>query len=769
MRIFSDTQSQVDSLLDRQRKSWLEGNRLSVEDLLDGSTFEDVHEVKLDLIYNEVVILEEMGVRPDLDEYLRLYPHLADELKLHFEIHRVLSDQLLIEAESPQPLVDTDNNAGQISWPENRVRSREPKLPLSDYEIDRPIGQGGMAVVYKARHRRLNRDVALKMFQPGRLPTSREIIRFQTEAEAIARLAHPNIVQIFEIGQSDGLPYLALELAEQGTLAQKLSQFSYTPRAAAELVESLARAVQHAHAQQVIHRDLKPANVLFTQNGTPKITDFGLAKVLFNEAELPRDATRTGEPLGTPRYMSPEQAAGQQDQIGVLTDVYSLGTILYECLTGQAPFVAASVIDTLHKIRTDDPISPRRLQPAIPRDLETICLHCLQKEPIRRYASAEAFALDLRRFLNGEPILVRPTPAWERVWKWCCRRPAHAALIGLCVLLTLGGVSAGFVSSRLEQQRVTRLRNQVALLLTEGQQALEHDDVDLAYERFRLAWMKVQSEPALADHQPGVGGWLDHSRNAVNKQQWQQRTPPREYDQRRDEALLQSLLLEPQPPDAVSAARAAIREAYEFTLPDDPAWQLERELLTLVEADLVALKSGPAEALQLLDTHPEFLSRLSCERRAAYLSQLGRTAEVLSVEQQAAQFPPNNTASRYLSGMDHLRRREFQAALSDFDQVLDSNAEHFSARLLQSLCFLNLQHPGEAKVALTACVAQRPGFAWAYFYRAKACQAAGDLKLAMLDLERTLSRNPTETLRKAAMDEMKMTTSKPGEIPSQAP
>jgi serine/threonine protein kinase/tetratricopeptide (TPR) repeat protein len=764
MQMLSEANSQIDSILDRQRQSWLKGVRLSVAELLQGTPFQDDREARLDLVYSEVVILDELGEKPALDDYIHGYPDLAEDLELHFEIHRALNDQLLIDDD--QPLVTTGNNYAEDSLPEpaaktRRQKTHEPIRQLSDYEIGEQIGQGGMAVVYKARHRVLNRDVALKMFRPGRLPTEREILRFQTEAEAIARLAHPNIVQIFEIGQIDGLPFLAIELAEQGTLAQKLQQFSYTPRAAAELIETLAKAMQHAHEQHVIHRDLKPANVLFTNDGTAKITDFGLAKVLLNEAELPRDATRTGEPLGTPRYMAPEQAAGQQDQIGALTDVYALGTLLYECLTGQAPFVATSVVDTLQKIRSDEPLSPRRLQPSIPRDLATICLHCLNKEPGLRYASAEDLAEDLRRFLNGEPIHARPTPNWERAWKWSRRYPAHAALIGIAMLLTSAGLSAAFITTHLEQRRIGTLRNEVSQLITEGKHAIERDDVDVAYARFQAAWMKVQAEPSLADHQSGVAGWLDHGRNAINKQLWNQRIPPREYDQWRDEALLESVLLDSQhsdSPNAVSIARDAIHTALEFTLPKDPAWQVEREQLTLVEADLLALKSGAADALKLLDSRDEFSSRLYHERRAVYLHQLGRTEEEAQARERAAQFPPDKKAELFLSGLDRVRRREFTTALCDFEVVLDSSPEYFMARLLQSICFLRLQRPEEAKVALTACVAQRSGFAWSYYFRSQAYQAAGNLGLAKLDLQRTLERNPTERLRHTVLNQLKQIT-----------
>jgi len=308
---------------------------------------------------------------------------------------------------------------------------------LADYEILSVLGQGGMGIVYKARHRRLKRLVALKMFQPGRFPSERELARFRTEAETVARLQHPNIVQIFEVGQANGLPFLALELAENGTLAQKLQNLPFAPRAAAELVEILARAIQHAHEQHIIHRDLKPANVLFARDGTAKITDFGLAKVLEHDLDG-RDATRSGEPIGTPRYMAPEQAAGQGDQIGPATDVYALGTLLYEALTGQVPFVSASVVETMQKIRQDEPLPPRRLQPSIPRDLETICLNCLHKAPQRRYASALALGETCADSCNESRFLpagrrpgnacgcgagaVRPRPPWSLcASSWCSR------------------------------------------------------------------------------------------------------------------------------------------------------------------------------------------------------------------------------------------------------------------------------------------------------------------------------------------------------------
>lgn len=752
--MLSDVQSSVDAILDRQRVAWMNSRRISIEDLLAQTPFQNDPEVQLDLVYNEVVIREELGEAPELDDYVGRYPHLAEDLKLHFEIHRAVNDPLL--AEGPEALVDTDDNAAAPSWPESRIRPREVLPRINGYDLDRQIGHGGMAVVYQARQQHLNRDVAIKMFHPNWLPASREIVRFRTEAQAIARLKHPNIIQIFEIGTHDGLPYLVLELAEQGTLGQRLQNFAYTPRAAAELIEVLAHAVQHSHDQQVIHRDLKPANVLFTDAGTPKITDFGLAKLLLEDAEVSRDATRTGESLGTPRYMAPEQAVGDLERIGPLTDVYALGTLLYECLTGQPPFVATSVAETLQKIQLEEPISPRRLQPSIPRDLATICLHCLHKEPHRRYPSAGLLASDLRHFLAGEPIRARPTPLWERTAKWCRRRPAHAALIALFSLLLIGSLSAGFVMSHLEQQRLQTLREEVANLMRDGQAALARNEVDEAYARFRAAWMKVQSEPELADHQPGVAGWLDHGRNAVNQQQWKQRLPPREYDQRRDDALVQSLLLETNPKSSVQDARDALHEAFDFTLPDDHAWILEREFLTLLESDVVAYAAGPAQALQLLDGTKEFSSWLFHERRADYLTQLGRVSDAKLARAVAARFPPDKLAAQLLNGVDRLRRRKFDAALLDFQIILNNKPEHFLARLCESICFLHLKRPAEALVALTACVAQRPSCAWSYFLRSQANQALADSTLAEQDLQRTLAGNPPEPLRQAAANRLEV-------------
>jgi serine/threonine protein kinase len=289
--------------------------------------------------------------------------------------------------------------------------AERPLPEVAGYEILEVIGHGGMGVVYKARQLGLNRLVALKMVLAGPSASPDSLARFRSEAQAVAQLAHPNIVQIFDIGEQGGCPFLAMEHIGGGSLAQQLDGTPVPARQASTLVMSLARAVHHAHERGIVHRDLKPANVLLSADGTPKIADFGLAK----RADSDYVHTLTGAILGSPSYMAPEQAAGATDKIGPATDVYALGVILYELLTGRPPFRGASVIDTIEQVREHAPPPPRSLQPKIPRDLETICLKCLEKQSKRRYASAAELADDLMLFLRGDLIRARSLTVLDHV------------------------------------------------------------------------------------------------------------------------------------------------------------------------------------------------------------------------------------------------------------------------------------------------------------------------------------------------------------------
>ncbi len=284
-----------------------------------------------------------------------------------------------------------------------------------------------MGVVYQARQVSLNRPVALKMIKAGVLADDAELRRFQNEAEAVALLDHPGIVPVYEVGEHDGQRYFSMKLVEGGNLAEQLASFQDNPRAAAALLAETAEAIQHAHMRGILHRDLKPANILVDAQGHPHVTDFGLAKRIESDVEL----TASGAIMGTPAYMSPEQAAGRRGTITTATDVYGLGAILYALLTGKAPFGGESVIETLDAVRTRPPEPPRKLNAKIPRDLEMICLKCLEKDSGRRYPTAGSLAADLGRFLAGEPVSVRAAGAVERVAKSARRKPTLAAAYAL--------------------------------------------------------------------------------------------------------------------------------------------------------------------------------------------------------------------------------------------------------------------------------------------------------------------------------------------------
>jgi tRNA A-37 threonylcarbamoyl transferase component Bud32 len=352
---------------------------------------------------------------------------------------------------------------------------------LGDYEVLGEIARGGMGVVYRARQVKLNRFVALKMILAGAHAGAEELARFRSEAEAVARLQHPNIVQIYEIGEHDGLPYFSLEFVDGGSLHQKLAGAPQQPEVVAPLLETLARAMHAAHQRGIVHRDLKPANVLLTLDSVLKVTDFGLAKRLDEDS----GRTQSGVIMGTPSYMAPEQAAGRTKEIGPLADVYALGAILYEMLTGRPPFKGTTVRETLEQVCSQEPVPPRQLQPKVRRDLETICLKCLGKEPRQRYASAEDLADDLRRFQQGRPILARPVGAAGRLWRWCRRNPALAAAAAL--VLVVVSVAVGLIV----RSRNLAIDAAAAATAAEGQALLIAGQYkDLAQQKDQLAQQK---------------------------------------------------------------------------------------------------------------------------------------------------------------------------------------------------------------------------------------------------------------------------------------
>jgi serine/threonine protein kinase len=367
---------------------------------------------------------------------------------------------------------------------------------FAGYEILGVLGKGGMGVVYKARQRGLKRIVALKMIR-RQDADDQDLARFRIEAEAVAQLQHPNIVQVYEVGEDAGRPFLSLEYIDGGSLKDKLHGKPQPVLHAAQLVQLLAYAMGAAHRQGIVHRDLKPANVMLMGRregstelrsdttvlveelyGTPKIADFGLAKRL----EEDDGQTRSGTVLGTPSYMAPEQAQGHVKEVGPLADQYALGAVLYELLTGRPPFVGATILETLEQVRSREPLPPTRLQPKVPRDLETICLKCLQKDPQKRYADCTALAEDLRRFVAGDPILARPVSVAEQLWRWCRRNPRVAALSASVLLLLIvvlaGSVVFNFWLSEAKAQTEKEKQNAV-----EAQLLAEQKETDAKEQR----------------------------------------------------------------------------------------------------------------------------------------------------------------------------------------------------------------------------------------------------------------------------------------------
>jgi len=426
-----------EALLDEQRRRWHEGEPIGAVDYIARQPILQADPQKAaTLVYQEFVLREQRGDLVSFTDYLRDFSRYADDLRLLHD-----ADQFVTRlfADSPVPAA-----VGRF---------------LGEYELEGEIGRGGMGIVYRARQRGLQRRVALKTLSAGGLASSVDIERFCNEARAVGQLQHPNIVAIHTAGIDDGQHFFTMDLVEGKSLAELVGHGPLSPERAARYVRAVAEAVHYAHEQGILHRDLKPSNILIDGSDQPRITDFGLAHWLAGDSRL----TVTGQVLGTPGYMSPEQASARCGRLSAASDVYALGAILYELVTGRPTLLADTPLEALLLMVQMEPVAPRLLNPRVPRDLETICLKCLEKEPGRRYASAAELAADLERFLDGVPVRARPIGRMGRLWRWCRRQPRMAGLLAAVACLVSAIVvilSIGIVVIRNKQLHTEQARTQ---------------------------------------------------------------------------------------------------------------------------------------------------------------------------------------------------------------------------------------------------------------------------------------------------------------------
>ena len=403
----------IDRLSDEFEAAWRNNQDPQIEDYLVKIDSHGRDKLFHELLQIELQLKTAIGDRPVADEYAERFPDYTDAVR-----------SIFADGET-----DTLPLTGQSTTTATGVSER--LRYFGEYELEEEIARGGMGVVFKARQVSLNRVVALKMILAGQLAGEEDVQRFYTEAEAAANLDHHGIVPIFEIGEHEGQHYFSMGYVEGESLAHRVANGALPPREAAELVRGICDAIAYAHSRGVIHRDLKPANILIGRDGQPKVTDFGLAK----KTETDSNLTGTGQVLGTPAFMPPEQASGNVEAIGPLADVYSLGAVLFCLLTGQPPFQAPTAMDTLLQVLEQEPTAPRKMNQSIPADLETICLKCLEKQPENRFGSAQDVRDELDRYLNGEPIITRRLNVAEWCWRWAQRRPGAAAAMVIVVIV----------------------------------------------------------------------------------------------------------------------------------------------------------------------------------------------------------------------------------------------------------------------------------------------------------------------------------------------
>jgi tetratricopeptide (TPR) repeat protein len=749
----------VDDLCACFEAVWKKGQRPRLEDFLTKSQGSERTELLRELLRLERHYRQSRGEPLSAHEYEGRFPENVPLIRA-----------VLAEGRTVDPAADPERT-GPVAVPQ---AAHIPTVP--GYEILAELGRGGMGVVYKARHTALKRLVALKMILSGDYASPEQLDRFQREAEALARLRHQNIIQIHEVGEVRGTPFFSLEFVEGGSLARHTDGTPQPPRLAAGIVVTLAHAMHAAHQAGVVHRDLKPANILLSRKSDtaataeltlqafePKISDFGLAKSLDSQNEH----THTGLILGTPSYMAPEQAEGRAREVGPAADVYALAAILYELLTGRPPFKGASFRETIEQVCTQEPVPPSQLQPKLPRDLETICLKGLRKDPRQRYATAKDLADDLQRCLERKPILARPVPRWERAWKWARRRPALAALAVTMVMTLLAVMASAVLYGLYEHQTAAASEREANAswtaqsLYIEGQKAEEARDFDKARQRYDQALTTLNAVPATAgeelrhsleegfqrvserlkEHLKEQEQLADRRRFAearekfrVHCDQARLRAVPFPYGDQvlpddaaavRQEATLAltQLHLNASAPEGLAQGLESLHQLVET--PDqvkDLAEECVELLLAWADAEAGTPKpAGPKQALRLLDgaaevgrVHGLGSSRALHLRRAKCLDSLGNDNAARSERERADGIKAKTALDHCDAALTSYRAGDMARASVACAQALQRRPDHFWARYVQALCYLRQHRWGEAEVGLTVCQARNPDCPWLF-------------------------------------------------------
>jgi len=683
------------------------------------------------------------------------------------------------DTEQPSAPSDATTDCSPADRPKTRKVHADPFAAaglggdegLVDYELLGELGRGGMGVVYKALHRRLNRLVALKMIRGGVHADDIQIVRFKIEAEAVAALHHPNILQIYDVGEANGMPYVALELLEGGSLADRLKGTALPPRKAAEWMVPLALAMDTAHQAGIVHRDLKSANILFTADGIPKITDFGLAKRL----EEDEGHTHTGQVMGTPSYMAPEQARGDTKSVGPAADIYALGAMLYEMVTGRPPFKGISAMETVKQVIDREPVAPSRIQFRVPRDIETICLKCLQKEPRKRYATAREMADDLNRYLAGEPIRARRTSQLERGFKWARRRPAVAALVAIAILGVIAGLSTGVwywshrrALERFAEQHLAQLREETANDLIRAQQAVSKNDLNHGHEvlitrkeildrenRGGLENLYDQTSQMLAEVEKAQE--TDRARLVAQHANDEVQKRYRLFVDRRKKALFRDTeftgLMLPANFDlnreaAEQALGVFARRQHEddWAIGDLPQAHTSEQqtdvregcyelLLILAEAVASADSKQVDRALQILERADRLRlnhSRAYYMRKASFLARKNDPAGEARELAEAQRVRRETAFDYFLSGQQEYKRHRWPDASQDFETALRKKPDHFWAQCMLANCYLRTARAEAAKSCLNSCLQTDPDPALLYLLRGFASGQIGVKYLSLV-------------------------------------